>query len=72
MKKLDRILNNLEKAISTFGLALLGMISYAFVNAENLAPIKVSFLAFGIVSAYTLIVVLCRLYVTHLNQIKED
>lgn len=72
MKKLDRILNNLEKAISTFGLALLGMISYLFVNAEHLTTIKFIILWVGMALVCGIIVVLCVWYKKSLNQIKED
>ena len=72
MKKLDRILNNLEKAISTFGIALLGMVSYLFINAENLTTIKFIILWVGIVLACGVIAVLCVWYKKYLNQIKED
>lgn len=72
MKKLERILNNLEKVISAFGLALLGMISYAFVNADNLTPTRIVFLAFGMMLACAVIAVLCVVYIKYLNQLEED
>lgn len=72
MKKLERILNNLEKVISAFGLALLGMISYAFVNADSLTPTRIVFLAFGMVLACAVIAVLCVVYIKYLNQLEED
>lgn len=72
MKKLERILNNLEKVISAFGLALLGMISYLFVNAENLTLTKLVILWVGMVLACAVIAVLCLWYNKYLNQLKED
>lgn len=72
MKKLERILNNLEKVISAIAIALLGMISYLFVNVENLVLTKLVILWVGIVLDFISLVVFGIIYVKYLNQLKED
>ncbi|QKF87366.1 hypothetical protein CUP3940_0385 [Campylobacter upsaliensis RM3940] len=41
--KLTRILDNLEKLAGSFSLTLIALISYLFLNAENLIFLKAKF-----------------------------
>ncbi|EAJ7673707.1 hypothetical protein BAE99_00690 [Campylobacter upsaliensis] len=43
--KLTRILDNLEKLAGSFSLTLIALISYLFLNAENLIFLKAKFKA---------------------------
>lgn len=47
--KNDRILDNLEKIISFIVLSLVGIVSYFFINIDDLTPLKMSILSAGIV-----------------------
>ena len=50
--KTDRILDNLEKIISVLFVSLLGMISYFFVNLEELTIIKLRTFNYWICHSY--------------------
>lgn len=69
--RIDRVLDNLEKVMGVFGVSLLGMISYLFVNVEKLSFAKICILASGIVAVFVLIIVLVVIYQKYLNKIKE-
>lgn len=70
-RRIDRVLDNLEKVMGVFGVSLLGMISYLFVNVEKLSFAKICILASGMVAVFVLIIVLVAIYQKYLNKIKE-
>lgn len=66
--KTDRILDNLEKIISVLFVSLLGMISYFFVNLEELTIIKLRLLIIGFAIVIGSIAMLCVVYVRYFNK----
>lgn len=66
--KTDRILDNLEKIISVLFVSLLGMISYFFVNLEELTIIKLRLLIIGFAIVIGSITMLCVVYVRYFNK----
>ncbi|RDU51593.1 hypothetical protein CQA49_08185 [Helicobacter sp. MIT 00-7814] len=69
--KLDRILDNLEKAISALIVSFFGLISYLFVNAENLITIKIVVLSIGIAFNVVVLAYLSMLYYRYFNSKDE-
>lgn len=47
--KNDRILDNLEKIIGFIVLSLAGIVSYFFINMDDLTPLKMMILSTGII-----------------------
>lgn len=70
-RRIDRVLDNLERVMGVFGVSLLGMISYLFVNVEKLSFAKICILVSGMVAVFVLIIVLVAIYQKYLNKIKE-
>lgn len=68
-KKIERILDNLEKMIATFFVALLGIISYYVVNIDKLLEIQEQLVYIGIFVVLTILVLLCLCYKKLLDRI---
>ncbi|MCR2101570.1 hypothetical protein [Campylobacter upsaliensis] len=69
--KLTRILDNLEKLAGSFSLTLIAMISYLFLNAENLFFLRISILIFAIcLNLISLLCIIC-LYLKFFKKLKD-
>lgn len=68
-KKIERILDNLEKMIATFFVALLGIISYYVVNIDKLLEIQEKLVYIGIFIVLLILVLLCLCYKKLLDKI---
>lgn len=70
-RRIDRVLDNLERMISALLISFFGMISYLFVNIEKLPFGKMWILIVGMVAVVILVAVLGIMYKKYLNKIKE-
>lgn len=70
--KTDRILDNLEKIIGVFGVSLLGMISYLFVNIDNLTNNKLQIWVIGATIVVAIIAILCVVYARYLKELERN
>lgn len=65
------MLDNLEKIIGVLGVSLLGMISYFFVNIDNLTGKKLQLWVIGVIVVVTIMALLAVLYKKYYNKIKD-
>lgn len=70
-RRIDRVLDNLERMISALLISFFGMISYLFVNIEKLPFGKMWILIVGMVAVVILVAVLGIMYKKYFNKIKE-
>lgn len=69
--KTDRMLDNLEKIIGVLGVSLLGMISYLFVNIDNLTDNKMQLWVIGAIVIIAIMALLVVAYMKFYNKIKD-
>lgn len=71
MKKIERILNNLEKALAALFALLVGIISYVFLNIEKLSVGKLITLSLGFILLVIAICVGFYIYVKNFNKLED-
>lgn len=69
--RINRILDNLERVIGALLVAIMGMISYFFVNMEKLSSFKIALLFLGIVLFAIFVAVLLLIYTQELNKLDK-
>ena len=69
--KINRILDNIEKAIGVFGVSLLGMISYLFVNIDKLTNNKLQLWIIGATIDIAIMLILAFAYEKHFDKLKD-
>ena len=69
--KLTRILDNLEKLAGSFSLTLIAMISYLFLNAENLIFLRISILIFAICLNLISLICIIWFYLKFFKKLKD-
>lgn len=70
-RRIDRVLDNLERMIGALLISFFGMISYLFVNVEKLSFSKIWILVGGMALVIVAIAVLGIMYKKYLNKIQE-
>ena len=70
-RRIDRVLDNLERMIGALLISFFGMISYLFVNIEKLSSSKIWILVGGMALVIVAIAVLGIMYKKYLNKIQE-
>lgn len=70
-RRIDRVLDNLEKMIGALLISFFGMISYLFVNMEKLSFGKICILVGGMVLVIMALSALGVMYKKYFNKIKE-
>ena len=71
MKKIERILNNLENGITALFALIVGLVSYIFINAEKLPLYKNIILGFGFVFLSSLVVVAAIFYAKYFKKLED-